>query len=341
MNIVRKIKNLLEVNSFFSVLFEKVTNSFLYRICVDFNVKRYVKKIKKKKNYNIVLETSNLCNAKCVMCPHVKMQRKKGVMSDEIFDLIIQKIQEERISPLAFILNGFGEPLTDKNIIPRMNKIKSLFPKSILKFYSNFGLADDSVIEKLVDSGLDEINISFNGFNKESYEDVMKINYDKTIANVLKLIKSRNDKKSKLKIRMSMALVNSNDGDEKKFIKKWGNKVDSVSINKVHDYGGSVKSVSGKYKINYEKKRLNPCKAIFNSIIFGVTGDIFLCCLDYEGSFNFGSVRDNKILDIFYSKEYENIRKIHLNGDARKLKLCSSCYTPYRNGIDWFIDKIY
>ena len=33
----------------------------------------------------IYLETTNLCNAKCIMCPHEKITRNPKVMTDEIF----------------------------------------------------------------------------------------------------------------------------------------------------------------------------------------------------------------------------------------------------------------
>lgn len=340
MNQLRKIKNLLETNQFLSAIFDKLAGSFLYRKFIYKKIEKYTKNIKKNKKYNIIIETSNACNAKCIMCPHIKMERKQEIMSQEIFNKIIEDLKKDAINPAVFILNGFGDPLTDKDIFERIKSLKKEFPDSAVKFYSNFGLADKNSINSILDSKLDEINISFNGFNKENYEEVMKINYNKTLENLENLIEEKNKRKSPLKIRISMTLVSANEGDEKKFIKKWEKKVDSVSINKIHNYNNSVGEVSGKNKINF-KKTTYPCKYIWNTIVFSVKGDIVLCCLDYEGKYNFGNIAEKSVLDVFYSENFENFRKKHLNNEIKQIGMCATCYTPYKNGVEWLVDELY
>lgn len=339
-SILRKIKNILETNTFLAGVFDKVAESFLYKKFIYGKIEKYAKSIKETKRYNVIIETTNICNAKCAMCPHTKMKRKTEVMSEEIFNLILEKLQKESISPLAFILNGFGEPLTDKKIFERVKKIKSVFPPSIVKFYSNLGLANGDLIEELIKSGLDEINVSFNGFSRENYEETMKINYKKTLENLNSLIQKRNELNSQMKIRLSMTLVRENDEDKKKFIREWRNKADSVSVNKVHTYNNSIADVSGKNKINFNKFTY-PCKYIWNTIVFGVTGDIYLCCLDYEGDYNFGNIRDKRVLETFYSENFEKIREKHLKNNIRDARICSACYTPYKNGVEWLVDNLY
>jgi len=339
--LLRKIKNTVETNWFISRLFDWIAGSFLYRKFIYLKIKKYTKLIKKTKKFNIMLETTNICNARCIMCPHTKMTRKMGIMNDEMFDLVIKRLKEEKIEPLAFIVTGFGDPLTDKKILERINILRKNFPISILKIYTNFGLANDEFIEKLFRSELDEINISFNGFNRENYERTMKIDYGRTLYNLNKLIdKKKKNKSTNLKIRISMTLVSFNDGDEKKFIKEWGKKVDSVSVNKVHSYGQSVDDVSGKNKINVNKLAY-PCKFIWNTINISIAGDIYLCCLDYDGNYNFGNIKEKSISEIFYSDKYENIRNLHLSGNVKQMKICATCSTAFRNGSEWLINELY
>jgi len=339
-NLLRKIKNILETNRSVGCLFDKIAGLSIYRSFIDYKIRGYTEWIKEKRTYNVIIETTNICNARCVMCPHIKMKREKEVMRDGTFDLIIKKLKSEKINPLAIILNGFGDPLTDQKIFDRVRIIKKKFPKTIVKFYSNLGLADDKVIEKIISSGLDEINISFNGYDKESYEKTMKIDYQKTLGNLERLIAEKNKAQSLLKIRISMALVSHNAGNEKKFIKFWRDKVDSVSVNKVHTYSNSIEDVSGKNKINF-KKLAYPCKYLWNTIIFGTRGDIYLCCLDYEGRYNFGNISENSILNIFYSERFNNIREKHLKNEVKSIAMCSACYTPYKNGAEWLVDNLY
>jgi MoaA/NifB/PqqE/SkfB family radical SAM enzyme len=340
MDILRIVKNKVETNSALSFIFDKMAASFIYKSFIYRRINKYTARIKKTKQYNVIIETSNICNARCVMCPHVIMKRKMGVMDDEVFDLIVKKLKAEKISPPAIILNGFGEPLTDRKIFDRVRMIKKEFPDSIVKFYTNLGLANEEVIQDVVSCGLDEINVSFNGYDKANYEATMKISYAKTMENLNGLIKERNKNNKNLKIRISMALVSSNDGDEKKFIEKWARRVDSVSVNKVHSYGQTIKDPSGKNKINFNKLSY-PCKYIWSTIVFGIYGDIFLCCLDYEGEVNFGNIKDKNILDIFHSPSFEKIRELHVKNDIGKIRMCARCYTPYKNGVEWLINNLY
>ena len=122
---MRQVKNAIEGNNGVNLLFDNVAKNSLYKHVVQRNIDTYLANIKENKRYNIILETSNICNAKCVMCPHTFMERNEGIMSDETFNAAVRRIKEAHINPLVFILNGFGEPLTDKKIIERIKKNKT------------------------------------------------------------------------------------------------------------------------------------------------------------------------------------------------------------------------
>jgi len=340
MELIREIKNLFETNNFIGKIFDLVAKTCIYKKFIFKRIEKYSKFIRESKRYNLVIETTNLCNAKCIMCPHPGMKRKKEIMKDIVFDKIIERLKEEKINPVAIILNGFGDPLTDNKIFERVKKLKKYFSGSVIKFYTNLGLAEEKYIKDILDSGLDEINISFNGATKQSYEVTMGISYEKTLQNLESLISLREGKKSRLLIRLSMTLVSTNEKEEKMFIKKWGKKVNSVSVNKVHTYGDSIEDASGKLKINFNKP-IFPCKYLWNTIVIGVKGDLFLCCLDYEGRYLFGNILKKSILNSFNSKEFNKIRQQHLNQKIKNLKLCSTCHTPYNNGQEWFVNNLY
>jgi radical SAM protein with 4Fe4S-binding SPASM domain len=340
MNLLRQLKNLVETNSFISFTFDKLASTNFYTKIIQNKINQTIPSLKKNKNYNIIIETTNLCNAQCIMCPHSIMKRPKKIMTETTFNTIINRITKEGINPQAFILNGFGEPLTDSKIFTRIKRIKALFPNSKVKLYSNLNLANQKLIQEMINSKLDEINISLNGYNQRNYQQVMKINYQKTINNLKKLINLKKKTNSKLKIRISMTLVKQNEKTVKKFIKKWDSLVDSVSVNKVHDYNGSVKNTTNKFKINFNKKAY-PCRYLWDTITFDVNGEVILCCLDYESKYQFGNIKSQSINSAFYSPKFKSIRQQHLQSKSKKIKICSQCYTPYKNGVEWLFKKIY
>jgi radical SAM protein with 4Fe4S-binding SPASM domain len=323
MKLLRYFKNLIEINPFLSFVFDKLASTLIYQKIIKNKIKNTISNLKKHKNYNIIIETTNFCNAKCIMCPHTIMKRP-----------------QKNMDPNAFILNGFGEPLIDPAIIDRIKNIKALFPNSKIKFYSNLNLANQKLIKKIISSGLDEINISLNGYNHQNYQKTMKINYTKTIKNLKYLIKSKQKNNFPLKIRISMTLVKYNDLSAKKFIQKWNHLVDSVSVNKVHNYNHGVKNITNQFKINFQKTTF-PCKYLWDTITFDVNGNIILCCLDYESQHQFGNVNSQSILKSFYSPKFNSLRKKHLNFQVKNIKICRHCYTPYKNGVEWLINKLY
>jgi radical SAM protein with 4Fe4S-binding SPASM domain len=340
MKLLRQFKNLIETNRFFSSLFDSIASTQIYKTIIKNKVNKTISNLKKNKNYNIIIETTNLCNARCIMCPHTIMKRPQKIMDDTTFNKIINQIKKEKINPTAFILNGFGEPLIDSQIINRIKFIKKEFPNSVIKFYSNLNLANKNLIKKLNKSGLDEINISLNGYNSRNYKEVMKLDYQKTIDNLKFLIKNKKETNSDLKIRISMTLVKHNEKTAKKFIQKWSSQVDSVSVNKVHSYNNSVKSINDKFKINFQKTAF-PCKYIWDTITFDVNGEIVLCCLDYESQYKFGNIKSNSILKSFNSPKFNLIRQQHLQFASKNIKICQHCYTPYKNGVEWLINKLF
>ncbi len=340
MKILRKLKNHLETNRLLSLCFDLIASTKTYRRFLKNKINQSIKDLKINKNFNIIIETTNFCNAKCIMCPHTIMKRPQKIMNDKIFNKIIYRLKCEKIKPKVFILNGFGEPLIDLKIIDRIRIIKKEFPNSKVKLYSNFNLASLKKINDLINSQLDEINISLNGYNRQNYQKVMKIDFTKTINNLKTLIKIKKEKESQLKIRLSMTLVKHNEKSALKFIKKWEKIVDSVSVNKVHDYNGSIKNHINKFKINFNKEPF-PCKYLWDTITFDVNGEIVLCCLDYESKYTFGKIKLTPILKSYYSSKFESVREKHFSSQIKDIKICRHCYTPYKNGVEWLIKNLY
>jgi len=60
------------------------------------------------------------------------------------------------------------------------------------------------------------------------------------------------------------------------------------------------------------------------NFVIDYEGNVKLCCMDYLGSITLGNVKDNKLLDIWFSECFRNIRKDLLKMDFR-LPICKRC----------------
>lgn len=322
----------------FLSVFNLVCKTPVYAYILQKTIDGHLQYIAENRKYCVLIETTNHCNAQCSFCPHMNMTREKEMMSEEVFLTLLNRLKEDAINPYAFILNGLGEPLIDKSLFQRIRLLKSKFPSAPLKIHSNFALATDAVIDEICSSGLDELHISFNGFVREVYEHTMKISYDRTISNILKLLEARGQKRSGLKVRISLTVTSENRSSVEYFIKEWEDRVDSVVINRVFNWGDRIDAAE---RLRIHDLNPPPCLPLFNSINVLVSGDIALCCIDYEGEFKLGNILEHRILNIFNTSLVRDIRTLHLKRKGRQVDICSKCDYDRYNGAQWFVRDAY
>lgn len=337
MKIQELIRNLIQTNSICSYIYDYFCSTKIYSKYIN---KRIMERMEYLKNHNeikFMIETSGICNAKCIFCPYDKLKRPHTIMSDEIFNKIIYRIKEEKISPVCFDLFMVGEPFLDKKIFERIKILKEEFPYAPINITSNFSICTNEIIQQLVEADINSINISLNAVSKENYKSIMGLDYDKTTQNIKNLIKERNNKKSKLRISLSMVIYNN----EKllniiKFFIKWVFSVDTLRFQKAVTWGGSIDVTKSLSQI---KHKVYPCNDLFERLPILSNGDYALCCQDAQGIINL-NVDKLPILEAWNSKIYSEIRKIHLSDELKNYDMCKDCFGINSNGANWiFIDR--
>ena len=137
----------------------------------------------------IRLENTNACNARCVICPREKQTRSIGVIAPELVEQIVDEARPQPIS--KFTVQGFGEPLLDKNFCSHLRLIKRELSCPTFSV-SNASVITPELAEELVSCGLDKIKISFYGINKREYESIHRgLTYERTVAGVNHLIQAK------------------------------------------------------------------------------------------------------------------------------------------------------
>jgi len=285
------------------------------------------------------IETTNACNADCLMCPHSKMKRASGTMNEETFRGIVDSAAGSGLKIREFVLSGFGEPIADKNIFERIAYVKSKGPFYV-KIFSNASLLTPEKTAKLLASDLDEIVISFNGISKEIYESVMKLPFEKSMDNVLALLEARRlrgpdaqgHSEAKPKIVLSCVRLAGNKAEVAKFNAFWKGKADAILKPIPENWSGSMEQNSPwKYDI---KGRLWPCRGMWDTLDFTWDGKTILCCRDYDGRVVIGDIKKEAVKDILARKRAMGIRQLE-NGDYSDAKICKSCDTMNKNNINW------
>lgn len=271
----------------------------------------------------IQVETTNACNADCVMCPRSKMTRRIGFMDEGLYQTIVDECAHNGIRCLH--LHNFGEPLLDGRLAGRIKLAKEA-GISRVKIFTNGSLLTEEKSEELIQSGLDEIKISIDGGTKEIYESIRRnLDYDVVCRNIRYLLDlKRRLGTSKPRTELVYTTVRGNELEVEKFRREWENKVDKLHIDVAHNWG-----LEGRSSVEYPRARgldiRHPCLRIWSTFTILWNGDVALCCLDYDGKEILGNLKNQTIKEIWQSRQLRRIRKMHIAGKFQKLGICKNC----------------
>lgn len=259
------------------------------------------------------VETTNACNAKCVICPHRKMQRPVSYMDDALYNRIIDECAEFSCKDVH--LHNFGEPLLDKHIAERVGYAKKKGLRRVTIF-SNGSLLTEQKANELIDAGLDEIKISFDGATEQEFERIrLGLKFDAVAANIKELVKIKNRKKSPLKIKVACHSTS----DKDLTMQSLENCVDEFCFGKVHNWADSEMNHAVKSTIR------KPCSRLWRTFTVLSNGKAALCCLDYEGKVVLGDLTKASIFEIWNNKSYKEIRLLHRTAQQVQITICKNC----------------
>src|SRR6476469_6627314 len=66
----------------------------------------------------VQIESTNICNAKCVFCPRDDMHRRQGIMSLELFKKIVDECAELGITHVR--VHNYGEAFVDRKLVEKV-----------------------------------------------------------------------------------------------------------------------------------------------------------------------------------------------------------------------------
>jgi len=117
---------------------------------------------------SVEIETISICNRKCSFCPLAYDDTPGEIMADETFDKIINELKELNFKgEIAF--SGYGEPLLDKQLRSRVEKIKKELG-SFIEIVTNGDFLTYKKFKELVSMGVNVFRLSQHG--KEPSEQI-------------------------------------------------------------------------------------------------------------------------------------------------------------------------
>jgi MoaA/NifB/PqqE/SkfB family radical SAM enzyme len=150
----------------------------------------------------LYLETTNRCNLLCTTCPRTYEELEPPAdMSWELFTSIVDQVP--RLT--RAVLHGVGEPMLVKNL-PRMVRYLKDRGTYVL-FNTNGTVLNEKNGRALIRADLDELRVSFDAANAESYLAVRGKNYFNRILKNVRVFRELQEREGHLKPRVSAWLT--------------------------------------------------------------------------------------------------------------------------------------
>lgn len=259
------------------------------------------------------VETTNACNARCIICPHKFMGRDVQRMDERLYQRIVEECVEGGCREMH--LHNFGEPLLDRQLEARIRHAKQRGVPHV-KVFSNGSLLSEDRARGLISSGLDQIKISIDGVSKEEFERIRyPLKFDRVIENIRRLVALRNAAQSPLRIHVACCSTS----DKTATMAALEGVVDGFSFGKIHNWA-NTEHASGAEGIR------KPCSRLWRTFTILANGDISLCCLDYDGQHVIGRLDEGmSIRTIWNSVAYRQLRRLHTSASQEAIDLCSNC----------------
>ena len=282
------------------------------------------------------IETTNLCNLKCVQCPRT-VQLKEGTFAEQefmpfsMFKEIIDQAVAGGVQSIK--LNYLGEPLLHEDIGRQISYAKRRGIVDVI-MNTNAELLTDELGKEILAAGVDGVFFSIDSAYKENYE---KIRVGATFETVVENIKSFIRIKSELGYhhvltRCSMVRMKDNVDECDAFVEQWKPFVDLVSFITYYEHVGAKNREKNTLQYWEEKKIANySCPQPFQRMFVMVNGEVSACCADSSrGSmYPLGNVKKQSLKEVWNSKQYNALRDAHSSGNYESIEMCAKCPFPY------------
>ena len=267
------------------------------------------------KNKQIIIEVTNKCAAKCIMCPREKMIQPLEVMDQKLYEKIVTDAFNEGIELLD--LCGYGDVFLDRGLFDKIKFSKKLNPDC--KVY--ISTTGNAMQPKYFDNILKYVNIlkfSIYGTSPEIYKITMGgLGYEKSMRNIHQFLEM--DNKKKVYTIGNFIKLKENQHELKDWINTWEPKLSEVYVWEPHNYidGRKYRDIKNKKQVSCGRPKEGPLN-------IAVNGKAHVCCFDYNKLMVVGDTKYMSINEIMNSKELKNIQEKHKKNDFSGL-ICQDC----------------
>lgn len=268
----------------------------------------------------VILELTNRCNLSCAMCPRQYINFRKGFLKYDLFKKAVDEISEY---PGTGIIPFFrGESLLHPDFIPMLRYIKSKGIISV-QLSTNAALLNEKMSEAILDSGIDFISFSLDGFNERIYNKIRRgADFGLIVRNIKNFLKKKR-RRALPQTQVSLVETRLTKKTIPDFVARWIDLVDRVRVYKEHSSGGRFGSLKDGNKSGMKIRK--PCLKLVTEMAVYYNGDVAICNHDWNRKQFIGNTAKQTLRDIWNNRQYQALRRMHLEGNINRGIVCYGC----------------
>ncbi len=273
------------------------------------------------------LESTNVCNLKCVMCPNGLglLKRRMGFMDYGLFTRIVDEMAP-RVKTTT--LHIWGEPLLHPRIYDMIAYCRSHGLHSEIS--TNATLLDEESSRRILDAGLGAIYLCLDGASRETYEQVRcRGDFDKVRDNILRFAEMKAARSNGPRVSVQIIDIKPTAAEIEQFKREWKVPgVDRVHVKAFDSWGGQVEQINELRSDNNSRavvpdKRYH-CPNLWYHVHIYWDGTLVCCDRDFNAAYPLGNV-EHGVMKAWNGPRMVELRRKHLRNDLDDVPSCSNC----------------
>ncbi len=279
----------------------------------------------------VIIDATDVCNLACAHCPHAQFVQTdfyQGCFLDpELSRKAVDEVRGHGKGITQHIrFTGEGEPLLHK----RIHEMLGYAVKNsgvLVSLTTNGTLMDGRHSEKLLESGVQMVDISIDAFAPDTYAKIRRNgNLEVTRSNVLRLIDLARRQNSGLKVVVSYIEQPLNKNETEDFRTFWEEHgAHYVVVRRQHSGAGMIEEVARTMKSLEAPNSRRPCTYPWERIILNPRGFLSFCPADWQHLSTVADYRVDTIKSVWTGETMQKLREAHLNNDYSDLPCCEQC----------------
>lgn len=256
----------------------------------------------------VSLETSTACNQACYFCPVSIAPREDAMMSDELFERIIENLGNFRDTMEGVFLQSYNEPTVDRRFIDHCRR---LFAAKIpIGLLTNGSGLTPAKVDILVDEGpLRFLSVNMSTLDRERYREERGADHLEVVLRNLESMKTR-----RVATEMKIVVLGTGDARHKSDFaairERFAGSSFAVESYEVMDRAGYLEIGLRPVAPN---QRLRGCENVGSRPLqhLHVTpqGKCVFCCEDYDEKYVVGDLTTQTIEEVLGGPELALLRK--------------------------------